>query len=674
MDYLSGQFFLSLTALALVVVYIGLTLYLVRKKPSALWIPVVVVVLLATLVYWDAYKAGGAFDWFPRAILSVYSALNLFIFNEFSNSGKLASVFYGEDWMSPEQILAARERLVFLQALFFCAIWTTSILIIHFFARRLSSKVWLRTHRPSGKPIHVFWGADKNSLSLAADLSRDKDNQIIFVAFPRLGDISSKLSISQFFKGFKDGADQRQAIVSVVPSATVLSAKTDFAHYQDGDLLKALGLPGLLRWMNRTESKVYFLSGMQEEVVTLLQTLPSMQSDLYFYADKRGLNSRVELSSNKKIHFLDEAQLTEKQLKLTPELYPVHFADRALNGEGEPLGWVKTPFNALILGYGGVGKGVLSFLYEYAAFVGEDKHALPFTCDVLDQDATRMGGDFRVQHPGIPEGEIRFRDIEVGTEPFWTFFEGTVSSLDYISVDLGDDDVNARVALDILDVLSRHKQSSQPALLVKLEYDDKYKDLFDFYATSLGMNSLFFIGNHDQMWTAANIFNDTLEPFAKLFYQAYSAATGSDESWESRNEAIWKKDTSELWKRQEYLRKTEMDCGNYLHRKEKACLAPKRFIDDPTISDSIPSAYTGQHCVGLSEKDCSILEYLSIGEHIHWMAAHHIRGYKLGSVKREDIKEHTDLVDYFQLSENVRHYDWIMIKTTLAMLRKERNT
>ena len=379
----------------------------------------------------------------------------------------------------------------------------------------------------------------------------------------------------------------------------------------------------------------------------------------------------MELSSKGNLHFLDEALLTEKQLKLTPELYPVHFVERALDSDGEPMGWVKSPFNAIILGYGKVGQSVLSFLYEYASFVGEDKSPLPLSFEVLDQDATRLGGDFRVQHPGISEDCVCFRDLDVGTEAFWSYFNDKVTSVNYIAVDLGADELNAQIALDIIEVISRHKMQATPAIVVKLEDKERFGSLFDFYSNSLGMDSLFLLGSHDEIWTASNLFNDYIEPFAKRFHHSYCLATGSDETWESRREAIWKKDVSELWKRQEYIRKNDLDSGNYLHGKEKAILVPKRFIEDAGIADSIPSVYDGEHCIGLSEKDSSILEYLAIGEHIHWMAALHIRGYRLGTDKREDIKEHSYLVDYFSLSEAVRHYDWIIIKTTLSILREE---
>ena len=133
-----------------VLLYMFITLRLIRRKPSLLWIPAVIIAVLATLLYWDAFGSVGVRNWFTRFLLSLITALDLFLFKAFSSLG-LAPYYYVSATTPPESVGLVQSHLILLYGLFVCAMWTTSILTVHLFARRFSSQLWLLFHRPGGK-------------------------------------------------------------------------------------------------------------------------------------------------------------------------------------------------------------------------------------------------------------------------------------------------------------------------------------------------------------------------------------------------------------------------------------------------------------------------------------------------------------------------------------------
>ena len=129
--------------------------------------------------------------------------------------------------------------------------------------------------------------------------------------------------------------------------------------------------------------------------------------------------------------------------------------------------------------------------------------------------------------------------------------------------------------------------------------------------------------------------------------------------------------SSDLARKQEVMRKTGQDYANYFHAGVKLELCPEWLWKDSSVSDSIPlHAENGVHYAGDNAVAGEILDYLAVGEHLRWMGSHIAEGYKAGIEKREDIKTHPDIRPYYQLDEYAKHFDWVVVKTTLELLRK----
>lgn len=650
-----------------VVLYLIVTLRLLRRKPALLWIPAALIAIGGFVLYWQAYLASGVPNWFSRTILSIVGSLNLFLFNAISTYGRLFNYFYVSDAMSGSAE-AVQVHLILLEGLLACASWTTSILTVHLFARRFSSRLWLWFHRPSGKRRHLFFGDERRSLLLAADLAKNPDNQLLFVLSPSRETLPGKVSFLQILRGIRPDTVRLERIRTLVPGAIILTARQSIKECTGDHLFKELGLTQLAKWTVSESDALYFLSEDEDDNLSAVHKLPPCRCKVFCRASRSGVNDSIVQLSTHDIRLVDEAFLTVKQMKMDAALMPVRFVDTACDDAGQPLGWVRSGFHSMVLGFGETGQGMLSYLYEFGAFVGEDKKPLPFCCDVVDRSAAALEGTFRMEHPAIPDEKVRFLPMEVGSKAFWRYFQEQLGSLNYVAIALGEDQKNVRLALDMLELFCHQAIQRLPAIVVKLDEPEKYKKLINFYMQNLGVDCIRILGGLDA-WTEWNIIDETFEQYARAFYDAYCRASGEPVAWEDRIRKIEQADTTPLWKKKEYRRKVGQDYSDYMHMEVKKMLCPVRLYQDSAVSDAIPVEYDGQHCTDRTA--APVLEYLAIGEHLRWQAAHEIAGYRCGDRKREDLKIHPALQDYWNLPEQTRHYDWIVVKTTLQLLHQE---
>ena len=210
-------------------------------------------------------------------------------------------------------------------------------------------------------------------------------------------------------------------------------------------------------------------------------------------------------------------------------------------------------------------------------------------------------------------------------------------------------------------------------IVVRLDKPANYRNLSDFYNENYGSGSmLHLIGDLEKTWTMEHLDQKKAMESAQAFYQAYAASCNDTRTWQERREKVMgNKTKSFLARAAEIQRKEGQDLANFYHAKVKEALFPRRFIEDESIVNGIPASLEGgTHFTG-SPEDATILEYLAIGEHIRWRAAHEILGFRYGPKKLEDLKTHPDMVEYDSLDSIVtKHYDWIAVKTTLGMLAK----
>ena len=651
--------------------YFFVTALTIRNKPKYLWIPATLLLMLSTFFYSSAYWDGGVRAGFTNFYMALAASLDLFLFKMNSTFGRFTDLFYLKPGGAEDPLVT--NRMIMLVGLYLCSIWTTSIMVMHFFARRLVSRLALAWawFRRKEEGVHIFVGINPHSMALAKSLG--KEEKVVFVDLPSPELLPDKLSLTQIFKGVRAGSDQSVRMKEVRRDAIVLKARKPLDQCTADNLFKDLGLGLLNRWAKSPQTVIFLISGWYPDNVAALQKLYRYPAQIYCHAKREGLALRLELIESNHVHIIDSSFLSTKALKGRDELYPIHFMDVAKNSFGQPLGYVESSFDAVVCGFGEAGQGMVSFLYEFGIFPDKDKQPNPFHCTVVDTRMDEKEGEFRLSHPGLDNSRVTFVKDRVGSESFWSRMESCIKDLNYVFINIGTDAENMKYTLDILEFAFRNRESMENLIIVvKLDHPASYQHLIGYFNSNYGgKNVIRSIGDIERTWTWNNISGADFRSNAQTFYAAYAAASDSPVTWEEREKQIMAKPISDLAKKLELQRKMGQDFINHFHTRVKSHLCPERLWKDPSIAANIPlEMVDGRHFTGNDPEAEAVLDYLAVGEHLRWCASHEIIGYRLGPKKQEDLKTHTDIVPYEELSEQVKHYDWIVVKTTLEILGK----
>lgn len=567
--------------------------------------------------------------------------------------------------------------LLVMSSLYLFAICTSCYLVVNLFFKRFSSKLWLFSHRPQ-KNNFIFFGLDQNTLLLAKNIltSIPEKKQVIIVSDSASNDIDFDTSI---FERLHTISSERNDTLSraQLRQATILKSRKRGTSAQEKDFFSALGLPRLSRWFyNGNNTQVFILSEHEEENMELLEALLSRNvrfGVLYCHTSShRGSLVTLEEYYRRKyqsyVKFIDSAHLSIQSL-LKDECYfpfqPIHFVDIAKDKELN-LGYVISPFTSLIVGFGEFGQSAARYLYEYGAFVGKDFCRSPFLCHVCDPKNDNLFIHFALQHPGIEMSRhFNFHKMEAGSSSFWSVFGKIAPTLRYVFLCTEDDGRNLSLAEEMLAMLPEPekvgvlaRQSRPSASLVS-----RSKIIKEHFSQSFST-----FGEQDSIWTYNNISDVMLDKEAKAFYESYSLCAGDKPDWEGRQKRIRLGNPKSI-------RQQSQDYANVLHRHTKLTLIGDNKTVRQTLEGGINSGKEyfkhKKHYSGEQATQYEYLEllgrYLAVGEHIRWHASHVIMGYVYGTDTDDMAKKHACMLPYDTLPDSVRHYDWLVIKTTLLL-------
>ena len=596
---------LQAIAAVAVIIYCIVTLMLVRKRPGHLWTCAAAVFAGGFVIFWKAYAYTGA--WMPRLVMSILAALDLFVFRA-NTMGPVSGFFFGEGKLL---------NLVILYSLLLCAVWTTSLAAVHIFARKLESRVWLFFHTlgKGGNPVHLIVGLNPRSVALAASLEGKGRVVVLDDSVPAPGP-KGKINFWGVLRGIRVDSPFMQALRKRAPHASVLKLSPNVRR--------------LDRWLCSGNTNVYLLSE-DDSVATALRMERRSQAGIWFSAREDELTRQLPIS-HPRLHLIDISALTAQSLKREEALYPVHFVEVGKDEGGRRAGYVTSGFSAAVLGSEAFTSGVRAFLTEWGAFVDRDYKAAPLNIDVAE-------------------------DVD----------ETALASLNWVGVCFEDDETSIRKALEIAERrFMAGKGSDRFVIAIRMDRPAVYAGSFQFAKENYGVEMVPF-GQLDTIWTYDSITGGETARYAKAFYDGYTESAGGGVSWEEREDAILKSGHTPLWNALELKRKRGQDYSDYFHRKVKMQLCELFSPEYAGAFEDIPVQYVDAHYTGSDSYVGRTLEYLAIGEHLRWEASHLAAGYRLGAKKEEDRMIHTDLVPYENLSEVAKHYDWIVVRTSLRI-------
>lgn len=175
-------------------------------------------------------------------------------------------------------------------------------------------------------------------------------------------------------------------------------------------------------------------------------------------------------SDSLEVRVVDSSHINIDMLKKNEDLLPVNFVD--VNKDAS----VSTAFNAMVIGFGELGRDIVKYVYEYGAFVksgGDDNIAerSPFHLDVVDKDMAEVAGTFIFNSPAIKpymsflnddnknqDALISLHNIDCRSVEFYLKLEEWIKELNYIVLATGDDELNITLGVRILEAAIRYRK------------------------------------------------------------------------------------------------------------------------------------------------------------------------------------------------------------------------
>lgn len=590
---------------------------------------------------------------------------------------------------------------VFL-TLYGMAVLTSGFSIFHFLSRRLYNWFWLTFHKSSIK-THIFIGINDASLCLADDIMKtNKDGtikdeeQIVFIDLPdhqegQLQGISIWDIIARFFKDSKETEKLSNYVV----------------------LKAGKGIEKIAKWLKEAQNRVYILSDSQLQNLSILENLwehkeqYGFKCKIYCHAKKEGLINRYDSITDveDRVTFIDSSYLSVVSLKKidSGKMLPVRFVDIAEDPVTKnKLGYVTSVFNCAIIGFGETGKESLKFLYEFGAFANKDNGKAPFKCHIFDNNLDKELGELGIdlatlQSPAAKEPEFELHSCAVGTIEFRAEMSKLINELNYIVICLGDDNLNVKTALNIVECAAIEGRDTKDKFRIAIKQAKTGKLNKDTLANANKAynNCIHPFGLTEDIWKMDVISNEELDSDARRFYESYSIMSAElnkrlqyppNPSWEGREEnGIRSKDYE---KRCEARRQKAQDYSNSLHKTTKQALCEPYNKDEQArceyynnLSSKIYDVNRNKNgeidITGIShcEEDTNtetmkILEHLAVCEHLRWETSLMLMGYRPTDGKNKDLKKlHNCIKPYSKLPEFTKHYDWLVVKNSLSDLK-----
>ena len=434
----------------------------------------------------------------------------------------------------------------------FMAVVISAAFIVRVIGIRLISKIsilrkWIfiryfKSNETNGEDLYVFWGVNHNSILVANSIKPNDGRKHCIIFINLLGEhcantYSSRSPLSLLFNTSDDDVKKYIGAIDNM-GAILLNAKRDFAKESFKDLngdnvsiFNSLGISfcdeyiDILLQDGKNRVQYFFLSDNEEANINAIITL----NDIYNKAEKKpNIKCYCHARSNRmnstiidspgltgQIYLIDSSSLAVLSLKHDVDSHPVNFIDI-----DSKTCLAKSPFTAMVIGFGEAGRDAFRFLYEFASIpqndLGEEN---PKTIYVVDEHLSSIKEDFLIDAPALANEKKSHWWIDSSTHSkhFWDNLKSTINALNYIVITVGSDDEAMNLAIDLFEFAYRYRDNMHHfRIYVRVRNSERYcnlERLYDSYILPFGSDESTFSYN--------NISEDVAELGAKKFYYAY---------------------------------------------------------------------------------------------------------------------------------------------------------
>lgn len=644
-------------------------------------------------------------------VRSVFASLNLFTFSIDSNAI--------DGWLeqSDTKDTTPSDRLHLAAIL--AGAWTIFFFVI-LFARVF--QLWFRRVVRSMLPhkdLYIFWGVNQRSIQLAKELSKKNIlNDILFIVEPTemQNDISKGLgqiiSRSRLRHELQKNINSFHASVLIAEEPLINFEKIHFGTWI------SMGLGTMWGYVMLTFGKIHVMLLGEDETKNIYDALKFSQTKLWCskriydrltihcHARRSNVNRTIEdLSELNKIKVIDSSYLSIELLKQNVENHPIQFVKLSETN----IGTVETPFRSLIVGFSECGQDALRFLYEFSAFVDkgnkdfEDDVRSPFYCDIVDKErdvsAARLFNHAKgVFEKNYTNGEkkITFHEINYTSKKFYeNVLKQIIDELNYVVIAIGNDREGITLAVDILRyaIKSGRDKKDIPFRIYVRSYEPNMTDFLykiaRFYNDAMGNVVIQIFGDEKKIYTKAMLIDDTLDQQAKTYEKKYNDAHNIITLHNLLKKEKLKKDElkwigniakqqsinidselseTEKIKFEDTKRKAELIQKDKDNEKKQENPLSTRLNELRNYSQNVSNAlhfYTKEFIKNHYDKEQKQVPLVRLAqtEHLRWVAAHEIMGYRPDPPQKEgkDILhyKHACMIPWRELLDNSREYDFL---------------
>lgn len=594
--------------------------------------------------------------------------------------------------------------------------------------------------------LYLFFGVNEPSEKLAADIKlHDPKAVVILIDEVNVNDeytseMDGILKLVTHRPKTIDTADRNDIRIAVA-NKRLSEIDDEIVRQPDFDAFGCLGLPRIAKLIEKLKKTddaqlhILFLDDNEErnirDIIALAKdrtiTSVALQSNvlqiLYCHARYNGPNRVIEdvaVKKNLNIKIIDSSHLAVERLKLMPEYHPYHVVDMDKHNPAT----VSGSFDALIVGFGEVGRDAFRFLYEFAAFADNDASATNarrsrFNCTIVDKDIDRIKGVFKASMPGIFSNDtchnIDFRAIDHNEEAFYTevLSPDRIARLNYIVISIGDSDEAIALATRIFNRYRQYGGNLDKLIILvrctddsKVEALQKIADHYN-YGYSIGVEKdqaptttvIRIFGQPEETYTYELVISNQIIRLGKRFHEQYRVIKGENETWDERHYNFTHTGRPLIDKLRKLRRQESQDIANALHVPTKIAFLRAAMPADTDWenffvryfwSDGTPDrtgSGAGITYPLLTARENLTILHLAMLEHLRWNAAHELLGY----VRRDDgkascdettmrhncLKSWGELDHESQLTQNdwpmdYKEFDFAVVDTSVSLWKAEK--
>ena len=637
------------------------------------WGTALFVLVAGSFAYYDLFNVYGETVSHQHTELelvmrSIYGAINLFLFNIDTDAvvGWLENDKGLSDapvlWLHALSIVAGLWTILFVAWIFAKASWMNF------------KRFWNSLFKHSN--LYIFWGINSRSVRLAKELEAT-DAYTLFV----VGQTEEEDDLDDGMDSILHQGRRRVQLHRALEgaNASVFIAEKKLI---DTDITKRawreMGISLLRRYVEHSENVHFLLLGDNEmENIYTAMRLSDKQLwgeidskiTVHCHARRNNINRAIEhQDAHYPITVIDSSHLSVELLKKDVKNHPVQFVDISAKNPGT----VSSDFRSLIVGFSESGQDALRFLYEFGAFVADTDHngdtRSAFHCDIVDRHfgpsaqrwinhATELfdsRNDDNEKSLRVTKHEADYRSNEF----YQQILEPALKKgLNYVVISLGDDQSGIALAVDILryaSVVGRVQmdtpEGDQPTSQRFRIYVRSYEgSMYDYLCRIAERYKPYIVvfGAEEEMYTKRMLIDNELKQNAMNYFYNYEKTVAEHMHWnfdtKETPESLWEKRRAKftkddsLEKLLDLRRRESQDYANALHEATKKVL----------YANGAPELRLAQT------------------EHLRWLAAHEIFGFRYGEKRNILRYVHDAILPWSQLSDETRQYDYLTLTNVI---------